>query len=214
MQRLVARLRPGDDLHEQAADAHAGDVLARHRQPGEEPHQHPVEAVLLRAAGAAGRAEHRVSGRRADHQQIAGIDRHAEMLDAAADRFERRGNHVAPVGDGRSAEDDGHLGARLEHFFERLARARLDSCGTRRSATMLAPAGASRSAVIFSVFSITLPRARAARSRRCRPCERDKARPATAAAWRAASAASRAAPATANGMIFTVAIISPATTGL
>ena len=30
------------------------------------------------------------------------------------------------------------------------------SCGTRRSAMMLAPAGASRSAVILSVFSITL----------------------------------------------------------
>ncbi len=30
------------------------------------------------------------------------------------------------------------------------------SCGTRRSATIVAPAGASRSAVIFSVFSITL----------------------------------------------------------
>ena len=29
------------------------------------------------------------------------------------------------------------------------------SCGTRRSATMLAPAGAKRSAVIFRVFSIT-----------------------------------------------------------
>ena len=31
LQRLVARLRPRHDLHEQAADAHAGDVLARHR---------------------------------------------------------------------------------------------------------------------------------------------------------------------------------------
>ena len=29
------------------------------------------------------------------------------------------------------------------------------SCGTRRSATMVAPAGAKRSAVIFKVFSIT-----------------------------------------------------------
>ena len=36
LHRLVARLRPGDDLHQQAADAHAGDVLARHRQAGEQ----------------------------------------------------------------------------------------------------------------------------------------------------------------------------------
>ena len=124
MQRLVARLRPGDDFHEQAADAHAGNVLARDREPGEEPHQHPIEAVLLRAAGAAGRAEHRVPGRRADQKQIAGIDRHAEMLDAAADRLERRGDHVAPVGDGGGAEDDDHLGALPEHILER-ARERL-----------------------------------------------------------------------------------------
>ena len=33
--RFLARLRPGDDLHEQAADAEPGDVLARHRQTGQ-----------------------------------------------------------------------------------------------------------------------------------------------------------------------------------
>jgi hypothetical protein len=31
------------------------------------------------------------------------------------------------------------------------------SCGTRRSATMPAPAGAKRSSVTFKVFSMTLP---------------------------------------------------------
>ena len=50
---------------------------------------------------------------RADHQQIAGIDRHAEMLDAAADRFQRRRDDVAAVGDGRSAEHDDEFGAAL-----------------------------------------------------------------------------------------------------
>ena len=55
----------------------------------------------------------------ADHQQIAGIDRHAEMLDAAADGFERRRDDVAAVGDRGGAEHDGQLGAGLEHLVER-----------------------------------------------------------------------------------------------
>ena len=55
------------------------------------------------------------------------------------------------------------------------------SCGTRRSATILAPAGASRSAVTLSVFSITLSRAPAARSRSRRLCGCDRARRAAAA---------------------------------
>ena len=80
---LRARLRPGDDLHQQAAHAHPGDGLARHRKPGEQPHQHPVEAVLLGRARAARRAEQRPAAGVGDQQQIAGIDRHAEMLDAS-----------------------------------------------------------------------------------------------------------------------------------
>ena len=51
--------------------------------------------------------------RRADQQQIAGIDRHAEMLDLAACRFDRRRNDVAAVGDRRGAEHDHQLGAAL-----------------------------------------------------------------------------------------------------
>ena len=136
MHRLFARLRPRDDLHEQAADPHAGNVLARHRQAGEQAHQHPVEAVLLGRAGAAGRAKHRMPLRRPDQQQIARIDRHAEMLDAAANRLQRRGDHVAPVGDRRSAEDDDELGALLEHLAER--------AGERRTLVRYAPLGDDR----------------------------------------------------------------------
>ena len=68
--RLRARLRPRDDLHQQPADAHAGDVGARHRQAGEQPHQHPVEAVFLGRARAARRAEHRT--RRAPARSASG----------------------------------------------------------------------------------------------------------------------------------------------
>ena len=61
----------------------------------------------------------------ADQQQIAGIDRHAEMLDPAADCFERRRNDVAPVGDRGGAEHDDEFGALLEHLVERARRVRV-----------------------------------------------------------------------------------------
>ena len=91
----------------------------------------------------------------------------------------------------------------------------LVSCGTRFSATIIAPAGASRSAVTFRVFSITLS-ARPGSTVEMMPTLRTwngATRTIGVAPRAAATALSRAAPATANGMIFTVAIILPATTG-
>ncbi len=61
--RLVARLRPRHDLHQQAADTQPGDVGARDRQAREQARQHPVEAVFLRRARTARRAEHRLAVR-------------------------------------------------------------------------------------------------------------------------------------------------------
>ncbi len=60
----------------------------------------------------------------ADHQEIAGIDRHAEMLDAAADRLQRSRDHIATVGDRRRAEHDHELGTGLEHLVERARQRR------------------------------------------------------------------------------------------
>ncbi len=60
-----------------------------------------------------------MAARVADHQKVAGIDRHAEMLDAPADGFERGGNDIAAVGNRGGAEHDGQLGAFLEHFVQR-----------------------------------------------------------------------------------------------
>ena len=45
----------------------------------------------------------------AEQQQIAGIDRHAEMIDPAAGRHDRRRDHIAPVEDRRGAVDQQHL---------------------------------------------------------------------------------------------------------
>ena len=121
----LARLRPGHDLHQQSADAHAGEIRARHLEAREQAHQHPVKPVLHRRARAAGRAQHRHASGIADQQQIAGIDRHAEMLDLAADLFERRRNHVAPVGDRGCSEHDHQFGAEPEQFLDRRGKRRL-----------------------------------------------------------------------------------------
>ena len=77
------------------------------------------------------------------------------MLDTAADRFQCRRDDIAAVGDGRSAEHDGEFGAGLEHLVKRtrdgFALMRYAPLGDNSGA-----AGASHSAVILSVFSMTL----------------------------------------------------------
>ncbi len=82
--RRGARQAAARDLGEKPAGAHPHDRLARDLDPGEEPLQHPVEAVLLGRAGAAGQAEDRRLAEPAEQDEVAGIDRHAEMLDDAA----------------------------------------------------------------------------------------------------------------------------------
>ena len=56
----------------------------------------------------------------AEQQQIARIDRHAEMLDPSADRLDRGRDDIAPVGDGGRAEHDDELGAFAQHLLDRL----------------------------------------------------------------------------------------------
>ncbi len=108
------------DLHEEAADAHRHHLGPAHGQAREQALEHPIEAVLLRAARAAGRAEHRRIAELGDEKKIAGIDRHAEMLDAASGGLDRGGNDVAPIGNGRGAEDDHDVGRSGERAAKRL----------------------------------------------------------------------------------------------
>src|SRR5439155_228780 len=63
------------------------------------------------------RADNGISARLRDQQEIAGINRHAEMLDAPADRLNCGGDHIAPVGDGRGSEHDDEFSARAEHLL-------------------------------------------------------------------------------------------------
>ena len=72
----------------------------------------------------------------------------------AAHRLERRRNNITPVGDRGSTEHDDKLGADFEHVVERDGQSGRVG-GTWCSATIAAPAGASRSAVTWSVSSMT-----------------------------------------------------------
>ena len=154
-----------------------------------------------------------VPWRSAEQQQIAGIDRHAEPLDAPADRLDRGRNHVAAVGDRRGAEHDQRVGCRRSAVASALASGPV-SCGDallrRRCARRSAPAAPrararswrrSRASGPAAVVETTPTRiGRNGVNRRSRP----------AAPRRAPPRASRAG--TANGMILTVATMSPSAT--
>ena len=87
-----ARLRPRGDLAQQAAHAHPHDVAPGDLDAGGQALQHPVQAVELGRAAAAGQAQHRASVEPRQQEQVAGIDRHAEMLERSA-----RGSRSRPA---------------------------------------------------------------------------------------------------------------------
>ena len=155
--RLRARLRPRDDLHQQAADAHAGDVLARHRQARRAAASAPSRSRSPWASARsparrapAARAPSPISSRLPGST---GMPKCSMRPPTASTRGR---NDVAAVGDRRGAEHHDQLGAVASSTSSSALASARCSCGTRRSATMLAPAGASRSSVTCSVFSITL----------------------------------------------------------
>jgi hypothetical protein len=82
--RRLARLRPGRNLHQQAAYAHAGNVAVRHVDAGDQPVQHPVEAVILRDCAHSPARPAPACRLFADNDQIARIDRHADAHNASA----------------------------------------------------------------------------------------------------------------------------------
>ena len=182
-----ARLRPRHDFHQQSAGAHAPDVGRRHRHAGQQPLQHPVEAILLRASARspARRCTGLFSRERPSSRRLPGSTGMPKCSIVPPARFDRRGNHVAPVGDRGSAEDDDEI-ARAAPASRSPARAPASSCPTFACATMRAPArrqplARARATVLSIVDGL---RARAAWSRPRR----------SAAAGTAARAASRRRP--------------------
>ena len=71
------------------------DVPPRHLDAGADPLQHPVEAVRAWPSARSPAARSPGAAEPAEEQQVAGIDRHAEMLDHAAGGLDRGRQHVA-----------------------------------------------------------------------------------------------------------------------
>ena len=148
---------------------------------------------------------------RRQQQQIAGIDRHAEMFDAPADRLDRGRDHVAAVGDRGRAEHNQQRRSDRRRFASvarqsvRLRARRVSSRDNPRSRGRQA-----RLEQAQASWRRRSPSGPAEGSRRRRPSTAGTAatpRPPPIRAPRARPQASR--PGIAKGMILTVATISP-----
>ena len=121
-----------------------------HRQPGEQPRQHPVDAVQLRAARAPRQHQRRPCPDAAEADQVAGIDRHAEMQDLAAGPHDARRPDVAPV--------HHRAGAGHQQDVRALADSRpsasaigASSCGHSTGGSRVPPSPSTRAAVASTV---------------------------------------------------------------
>jgi len=162
----------------------------------------PIEAVFLGRARAAGRADDRQRPRAPSSQEVAGIDRHAEMIDPPAEGFDRGRESLAPVGGSRGAENQQHVhGAPClkapwpeRSFF----------MGDALIAHDARPAGSSRASNTRIVLATTLGFSPAAGSRQ-RRCAGRRPRGGRRPPLAASSALPSARRGTAKGMILTVA---------
>ncbi len=112
----------GRDLRQQAADAHAHDVLRGVTgMPAAIRCSTQSKPFSLGERQQPGRPSTGALAELGEQQQVAGIDRHAEMLDLAARRLDRRRQRRLAVGDRRGAGDQ-----------QQIAAARPDPLGERR----------------------------------------------------------------------------------
>ena len=132
-------------VFQQAADAHRPDVRRADGLPRHHKAQDMVEAIELGRAGAAGHSDDRNRADRAQSQQIAGIDRHPEMLDPSAGLDDCGGDHILAVG-GRSRPRKSAPDRRPAAVRRRMSRAsppaRAPSECRRRARRQAPPAGA------------------------------------------------------------------------
>jgi hypothetical protein len=116
--RFGARERPRGYFSEKTAAAHPHDFGRPDGQPGDQPLEHPVEAVDLGRAGATREPEHDPPRDMPEEQQIARVDRHPEMLDPATRSDDRRGNDVSPIEDRRGAVNQQNVDALAERIAD------------------------------------------------------------------------------------------------
>ena len=100
-----------------------------------------------------GRPSTGVSPSLPEQQHVAGIDRHAEMLDPAAGLLDRRRDHVAPIDDDRGAVHQHHLGAGIDGGGDEQAPARRPYARSAPRIASAEPSAASRVSVTARVLS-------------------------------------------------------------
>ena len=148
----------------------------------------------------------------AEHQQIAGIDRHADLINVAAREPNRRGNDVVGVGDSRRAKDDNHF-----ELIRALGNRCRDSFGSMRHALLLHQVARRQPQSRLEIMARLVHHA--GLQRRQLGCDAATRRAANGltlkacSARRSAAASSTYLPATASGMILIVATMSPERTG-
>ena len=91
------------------------------RTPANSRRQHEVDAVQARAAGAPGQHQRRPFADPAEADQVARIDRHAEMQDFAAGPHDPRRPDIAPVHHGRGADHQQQIGPLADQAVQRPA---------------------------------------------------------------------------------------------
>ena len=150
----LSRLRSAGNLHQQAAYPHAGDVAAGHVKAGQQPVEHPIEAVLLWAAGAARSADDILPANLAKHHEVTGIDRHTGPHHFAARRRIADGMTSSKS---QSAEAPKTIAMSFSARTPMIARATSPvSCAVRHSSVTTLPDRSSRASVTREVLAITL----------------------------------------------------------
>ena len=116
---VVARLRAARDFSQQPTRAHADDFGAPHLQTCGQPFQDHVEAIVLGGFGTSRQAEDRPAVELGGQQQVAGIHRHAEVMNLAARLGDAQRHHVVAVDDGRGAGDQEEIAPVRLQFLQR-----------------------------------------------------------------------------------------------
>src|SRR3546814_2145226 len=81
-------------IPEQTADSHAGDHIAIHAEPSEEPLQYQINSITQGATCTTRQPNDSPPAQPTEAQEIAGIDRHSHPLHAPARLSNGRGDHI------------------------------------------------------------------------------------------------------------------------
>src|SRR3546814_14488110 len=97
-----ARIESSASIPEQTADSHAGDHIAIHAEPSEEPLQYQINSITQGATSTTRQPNDSPPAQPTEAQEIAGNTRHSHPLHAHAHLSSGSGDHLFAVGRRRS----------------------------------------------------------------------------------------------------------------